>query len=70
MVNLFPVVMAVISALLWSLFGRVVWADYTPLVTSASFTGIQTDVTTAAAGIVSVCLIVVGLAFLVRAFTR
>lgn len=41
---------------------------WTPLITAADFTGIQTDVTTTAAGIVSVLLIIVGIGLLVKVF--
>jgi hypothetical protein len=45
-------------------------AEYTPLIGASTFTGIQTDATAAAAGIVSVCLIIAGLGLIVRMFTR
>jgi hypothetical protein len=43
---------------------------WTPLITSADFTGITTDVLTSASGIVSIVLVIVGLGFLVRTFMR
>lgn len=43
---------------------------WTPLISASDFTGVQTDVGTAAAGVVSVLLVVVGLGFLIRIFTR
>lgn len=45
-------------------------AAYTPLIASTDFTGILADVTTAAGGIVSVALIVIGLGMLVRVLSR
>ena len=46
------------------------YADWTPLVTSDMFTGIQTDVMTVAGGIISVILIIIGLSFLVKAMVK
>jgi len=46
------------------------FADYTPLVTSATFDGVRTDVTTTAVGIISVLVIIVGVSLIARAFTR
>lgn len=43
-------------------------SGYTPLLTSTSMDGVKADVGTAAAGIVAVLLIVVGVGFLVRTF--
>jgi hypothetical protein len=42
------------------------YADWTPLVTSGSFTGITTDVGTVAVGIISVSVILCGLGLIVR----
>ncbi len=61
---------AISGAIMWLSQRAVFAADYTPLITSTSFDGIRTDVTTAAAGIVSICLIVIGLGVLIRVFTR
>jgi hypothetical protein len=47
---------------------RVAAAAYTALINSSDFTGIQTDVSTAVAGIISVSLIILGAAILLRAF--
>lgn len=46
------------------------FATYTPLVTSATFDGVRTDVTTTAVGIISVLVIIVGVSLIARAFTR
>lgn len=43
---------------------------WTPLISAADFTGIQTDLTTTAAGIVSILLIIVGIGILVRVLGR
>lgn len=43
-------------------------AEYTPLITSGDFTGIQTDVSTAVTGIISISLIILGATILLRAF--
>ena len=50
--------------------GAVARADWTPMITSSSFTGITADAGTAASGIVGVCLIVLGLGMLMRVLTR
>lgn len=42
----------------------IVQAAWTPLITSDSFTGIQTDVLTTATGVMSVILIVLGIGIL------
>lgn len=42
---------------------------YTPLITSTMFDGIRTDVNTAAAGIIGILIIIVGLGILVKVFT-
>lgn len=46
------------------------FAAWTPLITSDDFSGMQTDVLTAAGGIVSVVLVIIGLGWLVRAFVK
>lgn len=46
------------------------FATYTPLIAATDFTGILADVTTAAGGIVSVALVVIGLGMLVRVLSR
>ena len=45
-------------------------ASWTPLSESDDFDGIKQDVLTAAAGIVSVVLVIIGLSWLVRAFVK
>jgi hypothetical protein len=47
--------------------GSIVYADWTPLVTSGSFAGIQTDLLTVAAGVLALAVIVFGIGLLVRA---
>lgn len=44
--------------------------SYTPLITSTTFDGVRTDVTTTAVGVISVVVIIVGVSMIVRAFTR
>ena len=44
------------------------YAEWTPLITSTAFSGIQTDTLTAAAGIVSLVLIVLGIGILIKVF--
>lgn len=43
---------------------------WTPLIASTDFDGIKTDVLTASGGILAVLLVIVGIAFLVKAFGR
>jgi hypothetical protein len=43
---------------------------WTPLVTSADFTGIQADVLTAGGGILAVLLVIVGIGLLVKILGR
>ena len=46
------------------------FASWTPLLTSGMFTGITTDLGTAAAGILAACVIVLGIGILMRALSR
>jgi hypothetical protein len=43
------------------------FAAWTPLLSAADFTGIQTDVSTAVAGIISIALIILGATLLIGA---
>ena len=52
------------------LVSSLAYADWTPLISSDDFTGMQDDMLTMVAGIVSIVLIVVGLGFLIRSMTR
>lgn len=45
-------------------------AEYTSLISSADFTAISADVSTAVAGIISIALIILGASLLMRAFGR
>lgn len=45
-------------------------AEWTPMITAGDFTGITTDVSTCATGIITICLIIVALAMILRAFAR
>jgi hypothetical protein len=49
---------------------RVVNAAWTPLIASTDLDPIRTDITTAATGIISVVLIVLGLGILIKVFVR
>jgi hypothetical protein len=55
---------AVVSALL---LPSVVCAEWTPLVTSSNFTGLQTDLGTVATGVLVLVVIVLGIGILIRA---
>lgn len=57
----------ILSALsLTAFFSGSAFAEYTPLIASTDFDGIRTDVLTTAGGVVSIMLVVVGLAILIR----
>lgn len=43
---------------------------WTPLITAANFTGIETDLMTAASGLIGLTLIIVGVGVLYRIFSR
>jgi len=45
-------------------------AEYTPLISSDTFDGIRADVWSAASGIISVVLVILGVGILVKVFTR
>lgn len=47
-----------------------VFASWTPLISSSSFTGIQTDVQTAASGILAIALVILGVGLLIRVLSR
>lgn len=59
-----------VGALALVLFVPVTYAAWTPLVASADFTGITTDVTTAATGIITICIIVLGVWLIVKAMSH
>lgn len=61
-------VIASLSALLLSV--KMSHAEWSPLIEAADFAGIRTDILTVAGGVVSVLLIVAGLAMLIRAMGR
>jgi len=44
--------------------------EWTPLIASADFQGIQTDLMTAVTGLLSLALVIVGVGVLYRVFTR
>lgn len=46
------------------------FAEYTSLISSADFTAIASDVSTAVAGIISIALIILGASLLMRSFGR
>lgn len=43
-------------------------STYTPLISSTMFDGVRTDVNTAATGIITILIIILGLALLVKVF--
>ena len=47
-----------------------VFADWTPMLSSSSFSGIQTDVQTAASGILAIALVILGVGLLIRVLSR
>ena len=60
----------VLGAGLVSLSSTVSAQTWTPLISSSSFTGINTDCGTAASGIVGCCLIVLGIGILIKVLAR
>ena len=62
-------ILSVVSLILFGTNGLALAADaYTPLISSSMFDGVRTDVNTAAAGIITILMIVVGLGLLVKVF--
>lgn len=61
-----------VTGALFGVFGSVgvACAEWTPLISAGDFTGINTDVGTVAAGIVGICLVIIGLGMLVRVLSR
>jgi hypothetical protein len=58
-----------VSLVLFGITGRALaTTGYTSLISSTMFDGIRTDVNTAAAGIITILIIVVGLGLLVKVF--
>lgn len=57
-------------SLLPFIFAQSAQAEWTPLISAASFTGIETDVLTAVGGIMTICLIVVGAGILIKMLMR
>ena len=58
-----------VSLVLFGITGRALaTTGYTSLISSDMFDGIRTDVNTAAAGIITILIIVVGLGLLVKVF--
>jgi hypothetical protein len=49
---------------------KAVYAAWTPLIVSGDFTGIMTDVGTVAAGIIGICIVVIGLGMITRVLSR
>ena len=62
-------ILSVVSLILFGITARALaTTEYTPLITSTMFDGVRTDVNTAAAGIITILIIVVGLGLLVKVF--
>ena len=62
-------ILSVVSLILLGINGLALAAtEYTPLISSSMFDGVRTDVNTAAAGIITILIIVVGLGLLVKVF--
>lgn len=61
--------LSVVSLILFGVSGHALaTTQYTPLITSSMFDGVRTDVNTAATGIITVLIVVVGLGLLVKVF--
>lgn len=61
-------ILSVVSLILVGITDRALATTYTPLISSDMFDGVRTDVNTAAAGIITILIIIVGLALLVKVF--
>lgn len=62
-------ILSVVSLILFGITARALaTTEYTPLITATMFDGVRTDVNTAAAGIITILIIVVGLGLLVKVF--
>ncbi len=61
-------ILSVVSLILFGTNGLALATTYTPLISSSMFDGVRTDVNTAAAGIITILMIVVGLGLLVKVF--
>jgi hypothetical protein len=68
---MFLLMLAVISLFIQSFFvPAICWAEWTPLIDSGMFSGIQADVSTAVGGIVAIALIILGASLLMSALRR
>ena len=62
-------ILSVVSLILLGITGHALaTTEYTSLISSDMFDGVRTDVNTAAAGIITILIIVVGLGLLVKVF--
>ncbi len=62
-------ILSVVSLILFGITGlALATTEYTALISSDMFDGVRTDVNTAAAGIITILIIVVGLGLLVKVF--
>jgi hypothetical protein len=64
------VVVLLLVSLVVLFLATMAFATWTPLVTSDMFTGIQTDVGTVVAAMLTVFVLILGFAILTRVFTR
>jgi hypothetical protein len=64
MKKLLRLILAAIGIL--GILGNSAIAAWTPLVSSGDFTGINTDLTTIATGVVTLALVLVGIGFIVK----
>lgn len=63
-------IIAPLFAFVSVLKGSVAIAAYTPLIVSTDFDGIRADVLTVAGGVISILLVIVGLALLMKTLSR
>lgn len=67
--SFFKRILSFVSLILFGISGHALAStSYTPLITSSMFDGVRTDVGTAAAGIITILIIVVGVGLLVKVF--
>ena len=59
-------IISIVSVALFGVTQRALATTWTPLITSAQFDGVKADVNTAAAGIITVLIIILGVSLLIR----
>jgi len=61
-------ILSVVPVILLGITHHALATTYTPLISSDMFDGVRTDVNTAAAGIITILIIIVGVGLLIKVF--